>query len=330
MNRSKIALFLLIVFVGSGLYFLLNQPSSSSAKQSVAESSSIVSTPEFNADSSFAKLKQQVDFGPRVPGSFAHSSCKDWFVNQLKSYGFTVQIQEFKETSFEGKAHTGFNIIAQYQPEKQKRILLAAHWDARPKADKDTERVNEPIDAASDGASGPAVMLEIARVLVNASQKPNVGVDLIFFDLEDLGSTEDVTGNSWALGSQYWSKNILPKGYRPYYGILLDMVGAKGATFLQEGSSLQYAQGIVQNVWNIAAELGYSSYFIAEPGAGITDDHTAVNEIAQIQMIDIVDLKRGNDVFPAYHHTHKDNLAIIDKNTLKAVGQTLLQVLYRE
>jgi len=329
MNRSKIALLLLIIFVGSGLYLLLNQ-SSSSETQTTSENNLIVETPVFNADSSYAKLKQQIDFGPRVPGTSAHTSCKDWFVNQLKSYGFTVQIQEFKETSFEGKAFTGYNIIAQYQPEKQKRILLAAHWDSRPVADKDSERKNEPIDAASDGASGPGVMLEIARVLSTATNKPNVGVDLIFFDLEDLGSTEDVTGNSWALGSQYWAKNILPKGYRPYYGILLDMVGAKGATFLQEGSSLQYAQGIVQNVWNIAAELGYSNYFVAEPGAGITDDHTAVNEIAQIQMIDIVDLKRGNDVFPAYHHTHKDNLAIIDKNTLKAVGQTLLQVLYRE
>lgn len=330
MNRTKIALFLLIIFVGSGLYFLYKQSFSTSEVRTESETSSIVATPAFNADSSFAKLKQQVDFGPRVPGTAAHKACKDWFVSQLKSYGFVVQIQEFKETSFEGKSYTGYNIIAQYQPEKQKRILLAAHWDSRPVADKDSERSNEPIDAASDGASGPSVMLEIARVVATSVQKPNVGIDLIFFDLEDLGSTEDVTGNSWALGSQYWSKNVLPKGYRPYYGILLDMVGAKGATFLQEGSSMQYAQGIVQNVWNIAAELGYSSYFIPEPGAGITDDHTAVNEIAQIQMIDIIDLKRGNDVFPAYHHTHKDNLAIIDKNTLKAVGQTLIQVLYRE
>lgn len=207
---------------------------------------------------------------------------------------------------------------------------MAAHWDSRPKADKDSVRTNEPIDAASDGASGAGVMLEIARVLSSTDKKPSIGIDLIFFDLEDLGSTEDVTGNSWALGSQYWSKNIQPAGYRPYYGILLDMVGAKGATFPQEGSSLQYAQGLVQNVWNAAADLGYSQYFIQEPGAGVTDDHTAVNEIAKIQMIDIIDLKNGNDVFPSYHHTHRDNLQIIDKNTLKAVGQTLLQVLYRE
>ncbi len=308
---------------------MLSKPSKSPQTEEVA-TSSLVETPIFEADSAFAYVKKQVDFGPRVPGSVAHKACKEWYIQLLKSYGFSVQIQEFKETSYEGKSLVGYNIIAQYQPEKQKRILLAAHWDSRPKADKDSVRTNEPIDAASDGASGAAVMLEVARAISQAQTKPNVGLDLIFFDLEDLGSTDDVTGNSWALGSQYWSKNILPAGYRAYYGILLDMVGAKGATFPQEGSSMQYAQGIVQNVWNIAGELGYSNYFIAEPGAGITDDHTAVNEIAKIQMIDIVDLKNGNDVFPAYHHTHKDNLDIIDKNTLKAVGQTLLQVLYRE
>ena len=329
MNRSKIAIFFLVVFLVAGIFsayqlFFKAEPSS------VATSNPLVETPIFNADSSFAFVKKQVDFGPRVPGTSAHKMCRDWFVQQLKSYGWQVQIQEFKETSYEGKPLVGYNIIAQFQPQIAKRILLAAHWDARPKADKDTERTNEPIDAASDGASGPGVLLEIARGLSQTKVKPNVGVDLIFFDLEDLGSTEDVTGNSWALGSQYWSKNIQPVGYKPYYGILLDMVGAKGATFPLEGSSMQYAPGIVQRIWNTAADLGYSNLFIQEPGAGITDDHTAVNEIAKIQMIDIIDLKNGNDVFPSYHHTHKDNLANIDKQTLKAVGQTLFQVLYRE
>lgn len=226
MNRSKIAIFLLLVFVGSGLYFMLSKPSKSPQAEEVA-TSSLVETPIFQADSAFAYVKKQVDFGPRVPGSTAHKACKEWYIQLLKSYGFSVQIQEFKETSYEGKSLVGYNIIAQYQPEKQKRILLAAHWDSRPKADKDSVRTNEPIDAASDGASGAAVMLEVARTISQAQTKPNVGLDLIFFDLEDLGSTDDVTGNSWALGSQYWSKNILPAGYRAYYGILLDMVGAK-------------------------------------------------------------------------------------------------------
>jgi Zn-dependent M28 family amino/carboxypeptidase len=329
MNRSKIALLLLAIFLGSGVYYIF-LPSNSPKSDASTNSSSIVETPVFNADSSFSKVKAQLDFGPRVPGSKAHRQCKEWYIQQLKAYGWKVEVQEFKATSFEGKSLTGYNIMAQFQPEKAKRVLLAAHWDARPKADKDTVRTNEAIDAASDGASGPGVLLELARVLATSGQKPAIGVDILFFDLEDLGSTEDVTGNSWALGSQYWSKNIFPAGYKPFYGILLDMVGAKGATFLQEGSSMQYAQGIVQNVWNAAADLGYSNIFINEPGAGITDDHTSVNEIANIQMIDIVDLKNGNDVFPTYHHTHRDNLDIIDKNTLKAVGQTLLQVLYRE
>lgn len=329
MKRSKIALFLLLIFLVAGIYAVYKslKPTSETSLDSVVE---LVDTPVFDADSSFNFVKKQVDFGPRVPGSAAHKACRDWFVQQLKRYGWSVQIQEFKETSYAGKPLTGYNIIAQFQPQLAKRILLAAHWDARPFADKDSVRTNEPIDAASDGASGPGVLLEVARAISKSANKPKVGVDIIFFDLEDLGSTDDVTGNSWALGSQYWSKNIKPDGYRPYYGILLDMVGAKGATFPLEGSSMQYAPGIVRSVWNAAADLGYNNYFIQEPGAGITDDHTAVNEIAKIQMIDIVDLKNGNDVFPTYHHTHRDNLEIIDKQTLKAVGQTLLQVLYRE
>lgn len=329
MKRSKIALVLFIVFLGAGLFAVyqnLRNKTSSETENSVQ----LVETPVFEADSSFAFVKKQIEFGPRVPGSAAHKACKEWFIEQLKRYGWAVQIQAFKETSYDGKPLVGYNIIAQYQPELVKRILLAAHWDARPVADKDSVRKNEPIDAASDGASGPGVLLELARSISKSANKPKVGVDIIFFDLEDLGSTEDVTGNSWALGSQHWSKNLQPVGYRPYYGILLDMVGAKGATFPLEASSMQYAPGIVRSVWNAASDLGYGNFFIQEPGAGITDDHTAVNEIAKIQMIDIVDLKSGNDVFPNYHHTHRDNLSIIDKQTLKAVGQTLLQVLYRE
>jgi len=329
MNRSKIAIFLLVIFFGSGIFYVFFN-SKSNSTESLKSASSAVPTPTFSEDSAYHFVKKQLDFGPRVPGSSAHTACKDWYVQEFKRLGWQVQIQEFKETSYEGKALKGYNVIAQFAPEKTKRILLAAHWDSRPWADKDSVRQNEPIDAASDGASGPGVLLEIARQLNLTKDKPNVGVDIVLFDLEDLGSTDDVTGNSWALGSQYWSKNLFPAGYKAYYGILLDMVGAKGATFPQEGSSMQYAAGIVQNVWNAAADLGYSNYFIAEPGAGITDDHTSVNEIAKIQMIDIVDLKNGNDVFPSYHHTHQDNLQIIDKNTLKAVGQTLLQVLYRE
>jgi hypothetical protein len=230
----------------------------------------------------------------------------------------------------------GYNIMAQYQPQIQKRILLGAHWDARSIADKDSVDKNKPIDAANDGGSGVGVMLEIARLISETNKKPTVGVDLIFFDLEDHGEPHDYSGNpsttSWALGSQHWATHIIPENYRPYYGILLDMVGARGAKFPHEGSSMQYAPGIVRSIWATAADLGYGNMFIDEDAFGITDDHTAVNEVAKIQMIDIIDLRPANGGFDfgSFHHTHQDNLNTIDKSTLKAVGQTLLQVLYRE
>jgi glutaminyl-peptide cyclotransferase len=330
MNRSRIALLLLVVFILSGvLYWYKNSLSNNLATENAT--SQIVDTPIFVADSAYRFIEQQVAFGPRIPNSTAQEKCKNYLIDKLKSYGWVIKNQAFSANDFSGKKLFGTNIIAQFQPEKAKRILLAAHWDARPIADKDSVRKNEPIDAANDGASGPGILLELARLLSSAKNKPNVGVDIILFDLEDSGSSDDPTGTSWALGSQYWAANLLPENYKPFYGILLDMVGAKGATFPTEGGSMQYAPGIVRNVWSIASELGYNNYFIDQDGPGITDDHTAINEIAKIQMIDIVELHPSSpNTFGAYHHTHQDNMSIIDKSTLKAVGQTLLQVLYRE
>jgi hypothetical protein len=255
---------------------------------------------------------------------------------ELKRHGWIVSLQAFSANRYDGLKMKGYNIVAQYNPSAAKRILLAAHWDARSIADKDSVQQKEPIDAANDGASGVGVLLEIARQITAATSKPNVGIDIVLFDLEDHGEPHDFTGNSsptsWALGSQHWAANLMPAGYKPYYGILLDMVGAKGALFPHEGSSMQYAPGIVRSIWATASDLGYSNYFLDEDAFGISDDHTAVNEVAKIQMIDIIDLRpmNGGYEFGSYHHTHQDNLQIIDKATLKAVGQTLLQVLYRE
>jgi hypothetical protein len=117
-----------------------------------------------------------------------------------------------------------------------------------------------------------------------------------------------------------------------YYGILLDMVGAKGATFYKEGGSMQYAKKIVDKVWTAASQIGYSPYFIPQPSPGITDDHIFINRDAKIPAIDIVeyDPSSPDSYFPDYHHTHNDNINIIDRATLKAVGQTLLHVIYNE
>lgn len=331
MNRSRIALFLLLVFALTGAYFMWKP-----AAEVPATDVKLVETPDFKADSAYHYIAQQVAFGPRVPGSEASKNTLHYLVSKLKSYGWTVTEQPFTAFRYDGKKLQGTNIIAQFQPAVAKRILLAAHWDARSIADKDSVRKNEPIDAANDGASGVGVLLEVARNLHEAKNKPAVGVDIVFFDLEDHGEPDDYTGehkpNSWALGSQHWAANLVPANYKAYYGILLDMVGGKGAMFPHEGSSMQYAPGIVRSVWATAADLGYSNLFVDQDAFGISDDHTAVNEIAKIQMIDIIDLRASNGGFEfgSFHHTHADNLANIDKTTLKAVGQTLLQVLYRE
>ncbi|MFL0206496.1 M28 family peptidase [Aquirufa sp. 2-AUSEE-184A6] len=331
MNRSRIALFLLLVFALTGAYFVWKP-----AAEVPAVEVNIVETPDFKADSAYAFIEKQVQFGPRVPGSEASQNTLKFLVAKLKSYGWTVTEQPFTAFRYDGKKLQGTNIIAQFQPAIAKRILLSSHWDSRSIADKDSIRKNEPIDAANDGASGVGVLLEIARNLHETKNKPAVGVDIVLFDLEDHGEPEDYTGehkpNSWALGSQHWAANLVPANYRPYYGILLDMVGGKGAMFPHEGTSIQYAPGIVRSVWATAADLGYSNLFVDQDAFGISDDHTAVNEIAKIQMIDMIDLRavNGGFEFGSFHHTHADNLANIDKSTLKAVGQTLLQVLYRE
>ena len=331
MNRSRIALFLLLVFALTGAYFMWKP-----AAEVPTTDVNIVETPDFKADSAYSYIAQQVAFGPRIPGSAASQQTLKFLVAKLKSYGWTVTEQPFTAFRYDGKKLQGTNIIAQFQPAIAKRILLASHWDARSIADKDSVRKNEPIDAANDGASGVGVLLEIARNLNETKHKPAVGVDIVLFDLEDHGEPEDYAGehkpNSWALGSQHWAANLVPANYRPYYGILLDMVGGKGAMFPHEGTSMQYAPGIVRSVWATAADLGYSNLFVDQDAFGISDDHTAVNEVAKIQMIDLIDLRASNGGFEfgSFHHTHADNLANIDKSTLKAVGQTLLQVLYRE
>lgn len=333
MNRSRIALILLAIFVLTGGYY--GYQSLQTSSQETVSTATLVPTPDFAADSAYAFIAKQVAFGPRIPNSPAKKACGDWLVTKMKSYGLTVTTQEFSANRYDGKALQGTNIFASFNPSAAKRILLAAHWDSRSIADKDLVRKDKPIDAANDGASGVGVMIEIARVLAETKNKPNVGVDFVFFDLEDHGEPHDSSaGNptSWALGSQYWASNIIPAGYRPYYGILLDMVGAKGAKFPHEGTSMQYAPGLVRSIWSTASDVGYGGLFLDSDAFGISDDHTAVNEVAKIQMIDIIDLRpvNGGFDFGSYHHTHQDNLANIDKSTLKAVGQTLLQVLYRE
>lgn len=285
-----------------------------------------IAAPDFNADSAYSFVKAQVDFGPRVPGTAAHAKCADYLVAKLKSYGLQTMVQKGTVQTFDKKQFSLKNIIGSYKPEAQSRILICSHWDTRPWADEDTKNADKPFDSANDGPSGVGVAMEVARQISKA--QPAVGIDIIFFDLEDYGTSGN--NESWCLGSQYWSKNLHKPNYFANFGVLLDMVGGPNALFPKEKSSVDYASTAVDKVWKAAADIGYSNYFSPQVKTFVgIDDHVFVNK-AGIPCIDIIEYNQATGGFGDYHHTHKDNMDIIDKNTLKAVGQTLLEVIYNE
>ena len=292
--------------------------------------------PAFIADSAMAYCQAQCDFGPRTMNSKAHDLCEEWIVNKFKGFGLEVETQKADLTGWDGTKLHSTNIIAHFNPQAERRILICAHWDSRPWADNDPDSTNwhKPVLAANDGASGVGVMLEVARLLQNDTTLA-IGVDLVCFDAEDYGTPQwaeknEDSENTWALGAQYWAKN-LPENYKPQFGILLDMVGGQGAKFYQEQNSIRYAASIVDKVWSAARHAGFSSVFANEVGGGVTDDHIPVNE-AGIPTVDIIPFYpdcRQSSFGPTWH-TINDDMEHLDINTLKAVGQTLIQVIYSE
>lgn len=289
-----------------------------------------ISTFAFEGDSAFAFVKAQVDFGPRTPNSEAHEKCADYLTTKLLQYCDTVYVQSFVATAYDGKKLNSKNIIGSFSPEKENRILLASHWDSRPMADHDAIEANQskPIDGADDGASGVGVLLELARQL--QKDRPEVGIDIIFFDAEDYGtpSSVNIPGDWWCLGSQYWAKNPHIEGYKANFGILLDMVGAPDAKFYHEYISGYYAREIVSKVWGTANKLGYGDLFINQQANPITDDHYYVNTLAHIPMIDIIhqDNTTGTG-FRSVWHTTNDNINNISAATLEKVGKVLRTVI---
>lgn len=281
----------------------------------------------FNQDSAYVFIENQVRFGKRYMNTIAHKKCKDWLVKKLRSYNFEIIAQEFTAKSYLNEELKGTNIIGRYNPKIKERLLLCAHYDTRHIADKDTLDMDLPIDGADDGGSGVAVILEIARQI---KENPiPMGLDIIFFDAEDYGSEEKGDDYTWGLGSQYWSKNLHETPYHVKYGILLDMVGSKDATFPKEGYSMKTAKREVEKIWKIANLMGRGKHFINREAGFYTDDHRFIIENAKIPMLDIINIKEDGR-FGHYHHTHSDNLNNIDKETLKAVGQVVLATIYKE
>lgn len=289
--------------------------------------------PTFDADSAYHFVDQQVKFGPRVPNSAAHKACGAYLAQELERLGAKVFQQNMTVTAYDKTPLEAMNIIGSYNPEKEKRILLFAHWDSRPYADHDANATlhKTPIDGADDGASGVGALLEIARQL--SIKSPEVGVDIIFFDAEDYGTPEFVDTyipDTWCLGSQFWAKNPHVPNYKADFGILLDMVGAKDATFYKEFTSMRYAARYVDLVWNTARNLGYGRYFVNADGNAITDDHQYVISGRGIPCIDIIHTQpNGETGFGKHWHTSNDTMENIDRNTLKAVGQTVLEIIYK-
>ena len=335
MKKSKIMIALLIVALIAGAAF--NFLPSNKAEVSETEEIEKVQPvgPDFNADSAYIYLQEQCDFGPRTMNSTAHDKCEKWIIQKFEQYGCKVTTQKATLNGYDGTPLRSTNIMASYNPEATTRIMFCAHWDCRPWADNDPDSTNwhKPIIAANDAASGVGVMIELARILKGSGLE--LGVDFVCFDAEDYGTPQwfegEDPGDTWALGAQYFASN-LPEGYAPRYGILLDMVGGVGAKFYREGMSMQYAPAIVKKVWNAARQVGYGSYFPKADGGMITDDHIPVNQTANIPCIDVIPYYPdcAQSSFGPTWHTIADNMDNIDKNTLKAVGQTMVQVLFTE
>lgn len=317
------------IIAALGLATSCGSGSATSGASQTSADTTTVATPaavNFCADSAFAFVKKQCDFGPRVPETPAHTQCGEWLESQLRRWCDKVVAQKARLTTFDGTSIAATNYIGIINPDAKERILLVAHWDCRPWADADPDpaKRKEPVMGANDGASGVGVLLELARVMHD--KKPDAGVDILLVDAEDWGSDSDE--ESWALGTQYWAEHPHVSGYKPLYGILLDMVGAPDAQFYHEGFSLQSAPDVVEKVWNTAADAGHSNHFKSMQFGAATDDHVFIIR-GGIPCIDIIDMRPGSQSgFYPYWHTASDTIDKIAPATLGAVGQTLANLIY--
>jgi Zn-dependent M28 family amino/carboxypeptidase len=286
--------------------------------------------PVFDGNRAYKELVKQVEFGPRISGTVGHDKTKEYLVSQLKQYADMVSEQtfDFNDKHDSSKIYKGVNIVGSFNVSEgvTKRILLCAHWDSRPFADNDSDATKHklPVPAANDGASGVAVLLEMARLF--AELKPKVGVDIVFFDLEDIGDELDSgktnsSRNPFGIGSEMFVKNN--PNYFPEYGILLDMVGDKELRIPKEAYSVSRAGNVVEKVWKAASVVG-SNAFVNEEGGAVMDDHIAFLK-KSIPVIDLIHLP-----FPKTWHTVNDKPEYCSSASLQQVGNVLVEVIYNE
>ncbi len=273
--------------------------------------------PDFDADRAFQLLRRQVEMGPRNPGSEGHAACLRWLRGYLDEQGALVREQAFtvKDPYGEGVLHLT-NLWAAFGPAEKERVAVAAHWDTRPRADRQPGgAVDQPIPGANDGASGVAVLLELARLLHEHPVK-GVGVDLLFFDGEDYGREGDTA--YYLLGSRRF---VLEHGdYHPQALILLDMVGGKDLSIFMERNGLDYAGELSFEVFSRAAELGLPA-FVSQPGPRLLDDHVPFLQ-AGIPAVDLIDFD-----YPQWH-TLQDDVAACSAQSLAQVGRLMVSLLY--
>ncbi|MFC1718522.1 M28 family peptidase, partial [Candidatus Poribacteria bacterium] len=289
----------------------------------LSRSSHSLERPTFDAIRAFKYLETQCEFGPRPPGSDAHKQTRDYLISELKKFAGEVAAQDFIHQSADGPLSLT-NIIATFgsaeagsKPVRTKKVLLAAHWDTRPFADRDPdpEKRHLPILGANDGASGVAVLLELARAF--HSSPPDTQVIMVLFDGEDYGKTTD----EMLLGSRYFARNM-EEQWRPDYGILLDMVGDKDLDIYIESFSKRAAPDIVKKVWELARDLRLRSFYSQERPP-ILDDHVPLIEVG-IKCIDIIDLN-----YP-YWHSLEDTPDKCSPESLETVGKLLLELIYSQ
>lgn len=276
----------------------------------------------FDGEKAYKLLVDQVEIGPRYPGIAGHDKCLDMIVSKLKPFADDVNVQEFSQT-IAGKKLTLHNIIAKFNPAAKRSVLLAAHWDTRPIADMeiDSAKREQPILGANDGASGVAVLLELARIF--HENRPDVGVVMVFFDGEDY-ATKSHSSDAMFLGSKYFAKHLESATKDTIaYGILLDMIGDKNLTIYTESVSVNAAPDVVKCVWDSAKSLGYEKCFVNEAKYSISDDHVPLIN-AGIKCIDVIDFDYGP------WHTLDDTADKCSAESLKIVGDVIAKVIYEE
>lgn len=276
--------------------------------------------PAFGGEAAMELVRRQVAFGPRVPGTEGHARQLGWMLARLDSLAPRVVADTFPHVTAAGDSLTLVNVLARFSPEESRRILFLAHWDTRPTSDEEPDSAARalPVPGANDGASGTAVLLELASIM--AETPPPVGVDLLFVDGEDYGpGVEDML-----LGARRYAETLPDEG-RPVYGVLLDMVGDADPRFPVEGYSAQFANPVVRKVWRTAERLGYEAFFPTGVGRNLTDDHVPLNQ-AGLPTVNVIDFTYGPG--NAYWHTQQDVPENVSASTLEMVGEVMTELVY--